>query len=1051
LLTTDEGVRMRTTKGERGATGTVTCRGTITAAAEVAPEALVGMVERAGPSWLFVGESGNLYETEGPLESFRRVIGAPTTFASVTGNGKTVLAANTTGNLFGFGEMWPGRPMHIPAYAQVYDMWVADDGSALALALPEKLFVSQDGRTFVEAPMGGTIGARRVGRTAHGALGVQGVMGAIVWKPSKSPAVSRTNERLTSRASTLELETSTVPSATAVVEGRAALDGDRYIEAVQEEDGAWNLASGSFEGPLTTKPLGLDSECGWMRVGARGRHVTTVCVRQNEDGTHVAHVRMSSDGGVKFVESEQYSAGDGDLLNVAVANDGSALITGVCKARTGGSGCSGSPPMLFRKENGAITSTLAASPPLMGLPISPAFSVDGKSAYFLSRRAKDEKLALFVSHDGGRVFTERSLDARAKSSDGETAEPSEGESSEESFDPSDLTTVRPSDDGTIGMVLTTSRGLSYLTTDDDGRVLGMSQPPVDQAIMGGYGRRVLAIPSAAVLERSAGSEHSVTAWESDDGGLTWNEVSVTRSVFREIYTGPMTAACSSAGCLVGATITRVGWSGQMDGASIAKPKEPETQKVNAIRTPLVCTLDPKTPWKRIEHVWWGPPTLSATARGRTLWSVFSFDPTTSAASTTVAMLPDRGDGPAHVATRTMFAPAPKGVEYAVDASPQVEGYAAARVRLPEGDRPTGPMRNVEVAWENFVDGTSQRTTIPDAGTFLEGDIKRNDERRYLDTALMSVTAGAIFVRPHARESSDKRLFLLDAKGKRSTVTFPEWEPLLQFGQTNLHSDTALVEGKPMAVATVDLYDGDGSGPLTMLLAPPVESGSSRATATSLLLPTSSDHQRVLSHDWTYRGASEVGVVGISSEPRAGRASAAFFPFRADGSFGTAVELPTPYDLPDLPRPCKADERRSTPRVAAHAITNNDLMFPGTRHPVFVTEAQKDKPTLGDALILLTWGTVLHGTKDAPCVASWEAFGIAPTGIVAVIDGDPSRAWLFRPVQDGPPEPGLHLDRIRTRRDDFNLEHRPMSCRFDSSVNVPDAVWAQPGTFRWTTK
>jgi hypothetical protein len=399
----------------------------------------------------------------------------------------------------------------------------------------------------------------------------------------------------------------------------------------------------------------------------------------------------------------------------------------------------------------------------------------------------------------------------------------------------------------------------------------------------------------------------------------------------------------------------------------------------------------------------------------------------------------------------MFAAAPKGTEFGVDVSLQVEGYAAARVRLPEGDPINTPMRNIEIAWENFFDGTSKQTTLPDAGMFTEGDIKRSDQRRFLDTALMSVSAGSIFIRPHTQDSRDKRLFLLDAKGKRSTPSFADWQPFLAFGQTNLHSDNALAEGKPVATAPIEQFEGDATGPFTMLLAPQTENGLSKATATSLFPPTSPDHQRLLSNDWTYRGPTEVGVVGISSEPRASRATATFLPFRPDGTFGNAVELPTPYDLPELPRPCKADERRTTPRVAAHALSGNDLMFPGYRHPVLVTEAQRDKPTVDDALVLLTWGTVLHGTKEAPCVAAWEAFGVAPMGTMAVISGDPSQAWLFRRVEALPTGPGLRLDRFTLQHGDEMLEHRPMSCRFDSSATIPETVWAQSGTFRWITK
>ncbi|HRI63946.1 MAG TPA: hypothetical protein PK156_06900 [Polyangium sp.] len=1050
LFTTDDGLRIKATKGERSTTGLITCRGRITAASDVASEGLVGIVEQPGSSWLFIGQLGNLYESERHLDGFRRIIGAPTTFSKVVGSGKTILAAAPNGELFRLDESSSWQSLKL-ANARVHDLVIAEDGSALALALPEKLFTSVDGRSFLDASAVGTIGARQLGRTASGQLAVRGVLGSIVWDPKNPAGPAQTNEAVSLRSAVLELDAATVPSATAVVEGRAALDGDRFVEAVvvDEDNGIWGLATGTFEGPLTTTRLAQKGECASMRVGARGRHVTTLCVKTDDDGNHTTAVRMSSDGGNKFGDEALFTKGDDDLLGVAVAIDGSALVTGLCKARTGSSGCSGSPPMLVRVENGAVTSTLAATPPLMGLPISPAFSVDGKSAYFLARRAKDERLALFVSHDGGRTFTERALDGRSGPDTKDPEEMGEGESAEESFDPSDLTTLRPSDDGTLGMVLTTSRGLSYLTTDEDGRVLGMSHPPVEHAILGGYGRHVLAL--ATTVDRTLSKDTFLPAWESNDGGSSWNEISVVHAVTHEIISGPSTVACASAGCLVGGTITRVGWEGQTDAPSIARPKAVEMRKVPALRTPIVCTLDPKTPWKQVDHVWTGPPTLAAVARGRALWSMLSFDPATSAITTTAALWPDRGDGPARVVTRPMFNPAPAGTEYAVDVSMQVEGYAAARIRLPAGDRPTGPMRNVEVGWENFFDGTSRQTTIPDAGTFLDGDVKRDDGRRYLDTGLMSVTSSAIFVRPHAKETKDERMFLIDTKGNRAAPSFPNWRSLLQIGQTNFRDDTALAEGKPIAVGTVSDIENDSAGTLTMVLAPPVENGLSKATATSLFPPTSADHQRVLDHDWTYRGPTEVGVVGVMSEPQMHRATALFLPFRADGRFGRVVELPTPYDLPDIPRPCKADERRTTVRAAASGSNGRDFMFPGYRHPVFVSEAQKDKPTAGDVMTLLTWGTVLYGTKENPCVAGWEAFGIGTSGLVAVIGGDLSQAWIFRQVQDVQPPPGLRLDRFTNRREKILLEHRSMSCRFDSSALISDTLYQQSGAFRWIAK
>lgn len=1051
LVTTPDGLRLRTTKWDRAPTGTVTCSGRMTVAADVAPEPLVGLVERKGASWLFVGSSGNLYEAEGPLTPFQRIIAAPTKFAKVAGNANTIMAVATNGQLLRLEASSSWRTIPLPN-SNAFDVGVSNSGGTLVLALPEKLYASTDGQTFTDVSNGQTVGAQKIVSTSDGDLAALGLTGTLAWDPQKTPSISRLNDAVATQAAELDLERLINPSATAVVEGRAVLDGDRYVEAVgpEEENGVWSLARGTFEGPLSATTLSGTEGCTLMRLGARGRFMTIVCIKPDDSDVATALVRTSSDGGLKFGEWSRFIASNDELTRVAVASDGTTLVTGVCHARAGASGCQGSPPMLLQRNNGALSSTLAAAPPLMGLPISPAFSADGKSAYFLARRAKDERLALFVSHDGGRAFAERSLSSRGTSeanSDPEEAE--EGAPTEESFDPSDLTTVRPSDDGMIGMVLTTSRGLSYLTTDDDGRVLGMAQAPVEQAMMGGFGRRVIALSSSP--DPAHESNSPITAWESDDGGLNWNELSTTRSIVRELFGGPMTASCSSAGCLVGATITRVGWQGQADAPSVVKPSKPEQQRVNAVRTPLVCTLDPNVAWKRTDHVWTGPPTISSLARGRALWSMLSFDPTNNTVSTTLAQWPDRGEGAARITSHTLLGPTPKGADFAVDISRQIEGYVVSRVRVPEAGKTGVPMRNIEVAWENFFDGTSKQTTIPDAGLFEEGDIKPIDDLRFFDPALVSVTAGAVFIRPHARDSSDTRLFLLDSKGKRTTPAFLDWKDIASFDLPNLHGDMALVEGKPMAIGTFEPKDGEAPGPLTLIMAPSVEGGLSKAKATALFPPSSEENERLLNQDWTYRGSSEVGVVGLESEPEANWARAFFFPFRADGTFTKPIELPTPFDLPLTPRPCKSDERRTTPRLAAYGTTDREVMFPGTRHPVLVTEVQKDKLPVGDPMVLLTWGAVLHGTKESPCIAAWEAYGLGTSGLVAVISGDPSQAFLFRHVENIVSPSERDADRPSLRRANMMFEHRPMSCRFDTSALIPETVWSQPGTFRMTPK
>jgi hypothetical protein len=102
-------------------------------------------------------------------------------------------------------------------------------------------------------------------------------------------------------------------------------------------------------------------------------------------------------------------------------------------------------------------------------------------------------------------------------------------------------------------------------------------------------------------------------------------------------------------------------------------------------------------------------------------------------------------------------------------------------------------------------------------------------------------------------------------------------------------------------------------------------------------------------------------------------------------------------------------------------------------------------------LLLTWGTVMHGTKESPCVAAWEAFGVGASTILAVIGGDPSQAFLFRFLENVAAPSERDGDRTSARRANVMFEHRPMSCRYDASARIPEVVWAQAGTSLMTPK
>jgi hypothetical protein len=129
---------------------------------------------------------------------------------------------------------------------------------------------------------------------------------------------------------------------------------------------------------------------------------------------------------------------------------------------------------------------------------------------------------------------------------------------------------------------------------------------------------------------------------------------------------------------------------------------------------------------------------------------------------------------------------------------------------------------------------------------------------------------------------------------------------------------------------------------------------------------------------------------------------------------------------------------------------------GTRHPVLLIDgAASAKPASGgDIGVLLTSGAVLHGTPTAPCVAAWEAGSLSRVSpaVSAIISGDLAHAFAFRAAGDagaaaGAGRPGRPAEPARPGAEPAALEYRAMTCRFDPSAKVPDAVFSEPGTIR----
>ncbi|WP_437679347.1 hypothetical protein [Sorangium sp. So ce131] len=1067
------------------------CAGQGRASSAPAPEELTALVRRAPTSWMFVGASGAIYEASSPLGQFTRTLSPPEPLADVAGAGGALLGVTRGGGVLRWREDLGWKPVQLDAAAasagrappRALDVAMTEGGRALALALPESLFSSDDGgATWSRAPLP-TMGLSQVG-VLGGELLAEGLLASATWEPRRTPAFSRSAAALPQADVELAIAVPRAPSAAAVSAGRAAIAGDRYVEVVHPDDAGapWLLASGPIDGPLRTAPLPGTTGCSSVKLGAGGASVlkiVAVCV-EPEDDRILARVLRSDDGGASWSPGATLETPDVAHVSVAVSPEGAALVTGVCKPAARGSECKPSAPLLLTQDaarsDARAAVVVAAAPTLSGIAALPAFSADGRSAYFLGYRGKDERLALFVSHDGGETFAPRLLHAPgaavpSPSPDGPEAEDEDedaeggpgGGAAPPGFELVEESALRPADDGAVGLLLSESGALVVVTTDDDGLVLSVAAPPAEGAVLAGVGRRVVAL--APEHRAQPGGDMAAALWESLDGGVSWAELPEMPAISSDVAQGDAAVVCGVGGCLFGDTVTRVGWGASAEGAPARAPA-PAPRAQPAVRAPIVCETLPSSKWTRIDHVdssGLGLPDGDEALRGRSVWSLLTRAPT-GAVDVVSAMLPESGAGEARVVTRALLPAVPAGARVATSITAQMEGYAAARVRLPGGAaKPGAPMRNVEVAWENWMEGTSGRGVIPDAGPFEPGDVKvvpraarqppagarprpgapgaAPPPEDLFDPALLSVSVRGIFVRPHSGGAPSQLTFFYEPSGKLQRFDFPLWPASGLRGSLDVRADAVLADGQPVGVGMVRQLS---NGPVTaMLLAhrpAPAAAGAAAAPAPgaaweidAVTVAPPADRDRLVHIDWTYAG-KEIGVTTLVAAPAHATAWALFQPFRGDGTFGPVQPLPTPFDLGGVPRPCSAAERAATARHEVPLFAGSEALFPGTRHPVLVTDVAGPSGT-PESHVLLTSTAVLHGTPAAPCVAGWEARALGRAPVSAIVPGDLAQAWLFRAAAGTSSANGTAI------------ELRPMTCRLDPGAKVPEVVWNEPATTR----
>jgi hypothetical protein len=973
-------------------------------AAVPAPEELLAILDAPGEAHWFVGRSGTTYHALTPLGPFVEAVAPFDPVARVAGAGGLVIAVGIDRKLSRStdrGRTWiPAGP---PDKSFV-DVAVDGAGNALALASPEALWQSTDGgaefRLLEQDPFG--VLRLETNRAGPG-IDVVGVLGRARWSPPSSTLAEVANEpaELLKSAGRAPLGA----DAGALSEGRAHLGESGYLEVrpLDESKRTFELVTGPLAGPLARSSLDAADGCAAVRVANFGRTVYLACFRSSPAATQPVELSVSDDLGKNFRPAPpRFFARVADF-RMAVSASGSLLLTGACQPSTEGPGCAPSgilkrrivppskdAPVTSKPASGqkptvpgAYELAVSAAPTLSDNALDLRFDADGKTVFAVGISTKASNLALFVSNDEGRTFEPRDL--------GETG-------AEATDDQARIGMLSPGADGTMALVLRGPRGTSSLLVfDGRGSLLRAGSPP-ERALLGGAGLSALAL-----------GVESGSVWESLDGGASWQDRGRA-----PLQLCPGDAACdvpvlcSSGGCVVGDELTRVGW-GAPDASELEMAGPVERAPVGVerrLKTPIGCVLG-AAPWRTLAGVTELPDAASA-ALGEAAWFAAAPDPEAATAVAYHALPGAR----ARVEQVTLLPKAqnPSGLAFA--ALPQVEGIAVLRYRVPDGRTKGTRITDVEVAWDNLLEGRVVRQRIPDGGDYVPGDYERGSGRvQSARPDLLSIGERGLYLRLHAKARERQPTLFLD--GARVTQIPPIVWPA---GIARDHIEMAHLGAEHVGLAIV------GRGRAAVRARQDGQGFTFQAAAVGL--PDPEAFGQLVDVKITYLGG-QAALHVEEADHLAESSSARVLPLRASGAvIDPPRSAPTQANLPPLPLPCSADTKRASARVVART-------FPGARHPVVVTDAVEPPRAM------ITAEAVLFGSAEAPCAAAFEVVPVTGSGTepppaesaILLLD-DLEHAWMIRQTR----EPGVE----RT-----GVEYRTMSCRFEANLDVPEEIQRSP--------
>jgi len=972
----------------------------------LAPEDLIAVLDADSGFW-FVGQSGTSYETRdplgrfvrssAPLESLIRVSAARHSIVGIPADRSLVRSADGAASFSRVG----------PKDVSFVDVELASDGSGLALSIPEAIWLTRDeGANWALLP-GKTHGAYALSRDRQGRVRIDTVFGP--YRFADAPPRFEAGADPTSAQDLAANAPPRGPDAAALAEGRAIVLGARYLEvaAPPGRPSDYELWQGPFDGKLEASPLPMLKGCRGARITGFDRYLELACLRGSSDaGSVPISLFRSEDSGGHFEAEPFASFGTHAGFRFALGASGILLASGLCGSPSAGCATGGvfvrreatdELPRSNQRRKGETSQPrskfelfAAATPTLAESALGLTFSLNGRLAYAVGRRSKTGALAVFVSRDGGNNFEAHDLDlVRADSED-------EDQYWEQSQSSVRVDSLAAAEDGSLAVVLTDRRGRSLIVTDEQGRLLSGSKAPEERAVVAAVGMRAFAL-----------SPQSRKAWESLDGGVTWQ--SLSRFPVAPCATDgdcELKLQCAAAGCVIGNEVSRVGWVGQRDDElDTLPPASQETTPLTErkVRAPLSCALD-EGAWQTLPGVRDVPNSRDA-AFGKTSFVALSNDPAHAAA----AMIHAFGGQRPQLRSVSLLKPVDHPNEYAALVLDQVEGAAALRYRLPEDPAKDSHLRNIELAWDNALSGQVGHVRLADGGPVAPADYQLGDSVQRADPDLLSIGEGGLYLRLHHAAGDAQDTWFFDG---RSSARIPavKWPISGNIrGRTEVaRSDGAHVPlmlfGRGTAVARARRAGADWE-----------------FDAETTGLPDPSAFGQNLVSNIAYLG----GASGLYVQAQVGdgsRASAAYYAFRATGAvMGPKVPVPTQASLADRPARCTENVLATTPRIDAGFL-------PGTRHPILVTD-NSDPPRL-----FLSAGAVLYGTPENACATAFDADELAFDNAALrreralLLLDDLEHSWLFRSTADS-----------------NAVQYRTMKCHFEPDLEVPSDVYRAPGT------